>query len=83
MKYDALDDLTIELGGYIEMLTSFSKKKYKMIVTTEYIEGQTKRPAPFTYVFDDMCEAFLVPKTNWYHFTKLWTDCPPQKGVSF
>lgn len=81
--FDALDDVSMHLGGYIEVMQGCADKKYKMLVTTEYIMEDVSTPAPFSFMFPDMCQAFLKKDSWWYEFTKLWTKCPPKTGVSF
>lgn len=83
-KYQMLDDDYMEIGGYMELIKGCANKKYRLTVSTEFVRGDgTTGPAPFRGDFLDMCEAFLDKKAKWYPFTKLWTDCPPKKGVSY
>lgn len=37
---------------------------------------------PFGLDFPDLCMILVQPGTSWYPITKLFTNCPPKKGVS-
>lgn len=78
----ALDDTTMHIDGYIEVMMAFANKQYKMDVKTELEVDGKIQPGPIAFVFENVCDAFVKKDAWWKVFTKLWTNCPPKKNVS-
>lgn len=79
--FEAIDDTQMSIGGYMEVVIDLPQKQYQMDVTTDIFINNEQQKGPITFNFPNICEAFLKEDAWWNVFTKLWTNCPPTKGV--
>lgn len=79
--FEALDDTTMNIDGYVEIMRDFGNKNYGLDIATVMIVNGEKRAGPIKFYLPDMCKAYIQEDTWWNPFTKLWTNCPPSKGV--
>lgn len=79
-----LDDYTMSFGGYIEAKVDFPQKTYMQIVDYEILE-QNNWEETFLQmeIMKDFCKHLLTNDHLTYDMSKLWTKCPPMKGVRY
>lgn len=77
-----IDDHNVYMKGYWEALVDFPQREYKYVRQSYQYDGENEDPSSLrSEISYDLCGKFLDKSAPLYEMTKLWTNCPPLKGV--
>lgn len=84
LKIERISDDFINFSGYMKILKSLGNQVYTLQISSESYDEKNNnwRIFPFQQFFPNMCDAFQLKESSVYSVSKLFTECPPVKGVS-